>query len=116
MLVKLYGAEPEGEVHYSPAKCVGTCRDAISGNPDSEHVSTSFVERQNLTMRMQMRGYTRLTKAHGKKLENHRYATTLPFRLVYFVRIHQTLRCSPAMEAGTDNHLWSMEELALLAN
>ncbi len=116
MLVKLYGAEAESEVRYSPAKCVGTRRDAISGNPDPEHVSTSFVERQNLTMRMQMRRYTRLTNAHSKKLENHRHATASHFVWYNFVRIHQTLRCSPAMEAGIDNHLWSMEELVSLAN
>src|SRR6266852_4789172 len=118
MLVKLYGGEPASkpETRYSPAQCVGTRRDAISGNPDPEHVSTSFVERQNLTMRMQMRRYTRLTNAHSKKLENHRYATALHFVWYNFVRIHQTLRCSPAMEAGIDSHLWSMEELVSLAN
>jgi IS1 family transposase len=118
MLVKLYGGEPTNkpETRYSPAQCIGTRRDAISGNPDPEHVSTSFVERQNLTMRMQMRRYTRLTNAHSKKLENHRYATALHFVWYNFVRIHQTLRCSPAMEAGIDSHLWSMEELVSLAN
>jgi IS1 family transposase len=118
MLVKLYGVEPASkpETRYSPAQCIGTRRDAISGNPDPDHVSTSFVERQNLTMRMQMRRYTRLTNAHSKKLENHRHATALHFVWYNFVRIHQTLRCSPAMEAGIDNHLWSMEELVSLAN
>jgi hypothetical protein len=84
-------------------------------NPDPEHVSTSFVERQNLTMRMQMRRYTRLTNSHSKKLENHRHATALHFVWYNFVRIHQTLRCSPATEAGIDSHLWSMEELVALA-
>src|SRR5260370_36412892 len=118
MLVKLYGAEPQSkpETRYSPAQCIGTRRDAISGNPDPEHVSTSFVERQNLTMRMQMRRYTRLTNAHSKKFENHRYATALHFVWYNFVRIHQTLRWSPAMEAGIDGHLSSLAELVALSN
>jgi IS1 family transposase len=116
MLVKLYGAEPAAEARYSPAACIGTRRQVISGNPDPAHVSTSFVERQNLTMRMQMRRYTRLTNAHSKKLENHRYATALHFVWYNFVRIHQTLRCTPAMEAGIENRLWSMEDLIALAN
>ena len=116
ILAKLYGAEPAGEARYNPAACIGTRRDAISGDPDPAHVSTSFVERQNLTMRMQMRRYTRLTNAHSKKLENHRYATALHLVWYNFVRIHQTLRFSPAMEAGIDSHLWSMEELVSLAN
>jgi IS1 family transposase len=111
MLVKLYGAEPAGEARYSPPKCIGTRRDAISGNPDPDHVSTSYVERQNLTMRMSMRRFTRLTNAFSKKVENLEHSLAVYFMYYNFVRIHQTIRCTPAMEAGITDRLWSMEDL-----
>ena len=114
MLVKLYGAEPAEEARYSPPKCIGTRRDAISGDPDPDHVSTSYVERQNLTMRMSMRRFTRLTNAFSKKVENHAHALAIYFMHYNFVRIHQTLRCTPAMEAGVTDRLWSLEDMAAL--
>jgi IS1 family transposase len=114
MLVKLYGPEPAGEARYSPAKCVGTRRDAISGDPDPDHVSTSYVERQNLSMRMGNRRFTRLTNAFSKKVENHVHALAIYFMHYNFVRIHQTLRCSPAMEANVTDRLWSPDDMAAL--
>ena len=116
MLVKLYG-KPEGdaaEVRYSPAKCNGIRKTRISGDPDAEHVSTSYVERQNLTMRMKMRRFTRLTNAFSKKVENHAHAIALHFMHYNFARIHQTLRSTPAMKAGVTDQLWSIEEIVLL--
>ena len=109
-LVKIYGASQE-ETRYSPAECIGCERRAIAGNPDPAHISTSYSERQNLTMRMSMRRFTRLTNGFSKKVENHAYAVALYFMHYNFVRIHQTLRCTPAMEAGVTNHLWSVEEM-----
>lgn len=89
----------------------------VSGNPDPKHVSTSYVERQNLTMRMHMRRFTRLTNGFSKKIDNHAYAVALHFMYCNFVRIHQTLRVTPAMEAGLSNHAWELSELvALLSN
>ena len=111
MLIKLYGAEPAGEARYSPPKCTGTRRDAISGDPDPDHVSTSYVERQNLTMRMSMRRFTRLTNGFSKKVENLEHSLDVYFLYYNFVRIHQTLRVTPAMQAGLTDHLWSMEDL-----
>jgi hypothetical protein len=116
MLVKLYGAEAAGAGRYSPPVCIGTRKTTIIGQPKPEHVSTSYVERQNLTMRMGMRRFTRLTNAHSKKLENHKHAVALHFMHYNFARICQTLRCSPAMEAGVTDHLWSIEEIAALAD
>lgn len=116
MLVKLYGAESAGEARYSPAKCVGTRRDAISGNPDPAHISTSYVERSNLTIRMQNRRFTRLTNAFSKKLANHRYMLAIFFVYYNFGRIHQTLRVTPAMEGGISDHVWTLEEIAALAD
>ena len=83
----------------------------VSGNPDPKHVSTSFVERQNLTMRMQMRRFTRLTNGFSKKIENHAHAVALHFMYCNYARIHQTLRVTPAMEAGLSDHVWSIQEL-----
>jgi IS1 family transposase len=114
-LVKIYGNAPEGgEVRYSPAQCMGARKTVISGKPDHNHVSTSHTERQNLTMRMQMRRFTRLTNAFSKKLENHEAAIALHYMHYNFARIHQTLRVTPAMEAGVSNHVWSLEEIVNL--
>jgi len=114
MLVKKYGQEPGGNGRYSPPKCVGCDEKVVRGNPDREHISTSFVERQNLTMRMRMRRFTRLTNAFSKKIENHEHAVALHFMHYNFVRRHQTLHMSPAMAAGVDSHLWSLEDLVSL--
>jgi IS1 family transposase len=111
-LQKIYGVEqPQGEVRYSPAVCMGAKRAVISGMPDFRHVSTSHTERQNLTMRMQMRRFTRLTNAFSKKVENHEAAIALHYMHYNFCRIHQTLRVTPAMEAGITDHVWSLEEI-----
>jgi len=112
MLVKIYGADrTESEARYSPAECMGCRTIPISGNPKAKDISTSFVERQNLTMRMQMRRFTRLTNAFSKKIENHGNAVALHFMYYNFCRVHQTLRVTPAMEAGIANHVWSLDEL-----
>jgi IS1 family transposase len=115
MLVKLFGNDPrEDETRYSPATCIG-CRTAVlSGRPDPKHVSTSFVERQNLTMRMGMRRFTRLTNGFSKKIENHGHAVALHFMYYNFCRVHKTLRVTPAMEAGIADHIWSIEEIVAL--
>ncbi|MBI1814115.1 MAG: DDE-type integrase/transposase/recombinase [Deltaproteobacteria bacterium] len=111
MLVKIYGASPEGETRYSPAVCIGTERHAVTGDPDPEHISTSYVERSNLTMRMHMRRFTRLTNAFSKKIENHGHMVALYTVWYNFVRIHKTLRMSPAMAAGVTSALLSMENV-----
>ncbi len=119
MLVKLYGNAPEGgspERKYSPNVCLGAKPTIVTGVPDMAHVSTSYVERQNLTMRMSMRRFTRLTNAFSKKLENLGYAVALHFMWYNFGRIHQSLRVTPAMAAGVDLHVWSLEEIAALAD
>jgi IS1 family transposase len=110
-LVKLYGAVSAGAGRYSPPKCNGCRRERVNGNPDPLHVSTSYVERQNLTMRMSMRRFTRLTNAFSKKVENLEHAVALHFLHYNFARIHQTLRVTPAMEAGIADHVWSIEEI-----
>jgi IS1 family transposase len=110
MLQKIYGAPSDEETRrYSPAKCIGCDMKVVSGDPDPKHVSTSFVERQNLTMRMQMRRFTRLTNGHSKKVDNHRHMVALHYMHYNFVRVHQTLRCTPAMEAGLTDHVWTVE-------
>ena len=115
MLQKIYGNAPEGpETRHSPAICMGTQCAVISGNPDSSHVSTSYVERQNLTTRMSMRRFTRLTNGHSKKLENHGHAVAIHYMYYNFARIHQSLRVTPAMEAGISDHVWSIEEVMAL--
>jgi IS1 family transposase len=115
MLHKVYGNDPEGQKRYSPAQCLGTKRVDIIGDPDHDHISTSYVERQNLNMRMNMRRFTRLTNAFSKKLENH-VAMIALFHMHYnFARIHQTLRVTPAMEAGISSHLWSIQEIVGLS-
>ena len=110
-LQKIYGASLENETRYSPAVCIGCDMKTVSGNPDPKHVSTSYVERQNLNMRMGMRRFTRLTNAFSKKIENHAHAVALHFMYMNYVRIHQTLRVTPAMEAGLSDHAWTIEEL-----
>lgn len=113
MLVKVYESTQE-ETRYSPAKCNGSERKRISGNPDPDHISTSYVERQNLTMRMSMRRFTRLTNGFSKKFLNHYFATALYFMYYNFCRIHQTLRVTPAMEAGVTDHVWDLREIIAL--
>lgn len=116
MLQKIYGAPSDEETRrYSPAKCIGCDLKVVSGNPDPKHVSTSYVERQNLTMRMHMRRFTRLTNGHSKKIENHCYAVALHYMYYNFCKIHQTLRVTPAMEVGLSDHPWTIEELCGLA-
>ena len=113
-LTKLYGNDPEGEKRYSPAKCIGVECKVVTGDPNPKHISTSYVERQNLTMRMSMRRFTRLTNAFSKKVENHAAAVALYFMYYNFGRVHQTLRVTPAMEAGVSDHVWSIEEIVSL--
>lgn len=119
MLVKLYQGDQSGrqaEARYSPAQCLGTRTVCIAGQPDARHISTSFAERNNLTMRMQMRRFTRLTNAFSKKVDNHKAAVALHFMHYNFARLHKTLRVTPAMEAGVADYVWSLEEIARLAN
>lgn len=114
-LVKTYGPGPEAmEKRYSPAVCTGARREARIGNPDQKHISTSYVERSNLTMRMGMRRFTRLTNGFSKKVENHAAAIAMHFMWYNFGRIHKTLRVTPAMQAGIADHVWSLEEIAAL--
>lgn len=115
MLVKQYGTPPgTPSGRYSPAECTGIQNVKISGNPDKSLVFTSYIERQNLTMRASMRRFTRLTNAFSKKIENHMAAISLHYMLYNFCRIHQTLRVTPAMQAGVSEHFWSLEEVIAL--
>ena len=109
-LIKIYGASQE-ETRYSPAECIGCETKVIQGKPDMDHVSTSYVERQNLTMRMGMRRFTRLTNGFSKKVENHAYAVAIHYMHYNFCRIHSTLRVTPAMEAGITDHVWTVKEM-----
>jgi IS1 family transposase len=112
MLHKVYGAtSADDHRRYSPATCIGSDMKVVSGDPDPKHVSTSFVERQNLSMRMGIRRFTRLTNGFSKKIENHAAAVALWFMYYNFVRVHQTLRVTPAMQAGLSNHVWTIEEM-----
>ena len=113
-LVKVYGETSEGQKRYSPAECIGCERKAIVGYPDPEHVSTSYLERANLTMRMGMRRFTRLTNGFSKKIENHTAAVALHMMHYNCVRIHQTLRVSPAMAAGVTDKLWEISDIVAL--
>jgi IS1 family transposase len=117
MLVKIYGASNDSpESRYSPASCIGCRTGVLNRDPDPDHISTSFVERQNLSMRMGMRRFTRLTNGFNKKLENHGHMVALYFMHYNYCRIHKTLRVTPAMEAGLTDHVWEIEELIELLN
>jgi IS1 family transposase len=112
MLQKIYGRETkEAERRYSPAPCIGTKTEVKIGSPDPKHISTSYIERQNLTMRMSMRRFTRLTNAFSKKVEHHIASLAIHYMHYNFVRIHQSLRVTPAMQAGLTDRLWEMEDL-----
>ncbi|MFL5340058.1 MAG: IS1 family transposase [Gemmataceae bacterium] len=111
ILHKIYGLPTGDESRYSPPQCIGCEKHGIVGQPDPELISTSYVERQNLTMRMKMRRFTRLTNAFSKKVENHAHAVALHFMHYNFARVHQTLRSTPAMRARVTDHLWSIEEI-----
>ena len=110
-LIKIYGDAPKGDTRYSPAPCLGARKRAIEGRPVRKDVSTSHVERHNLTMRMQMRRFTRLTNAFSKKFENHMHMVALYTVWYNFIRIHKSLRVTPAMEAGLSKTVWDMEDL-----
>ena len=114
VLHKIYGAPTENETRYSPAKCIGCEMKEMNGRPDPKHVSTSFVERQNWTVRTNMRRYTRLSNGFSRKLANHAAATALNYFSYNFIKIHRTLRMSPAMAAGVTDRLWSVEDLVVL--
>lgn len=114
MLQKIYGTNLEGQRRYSPVSCVGIKKEMVLGSPDSTDASTSYVERQNLTMRMHMRRFTRLTNAFPKKVENLAHAVSLHFMYYNFARVHPTLRVTPAMKAGIADHVWTLEEIASL--
>ncbi|MGD9852457.1 MAG: IS1 family transposase [Nitrospirales bacterium] len=117
MLVKLYSNPPSGnQTRYSPGVCCGARKAKITGNPDKNHVSTSYSERLNLQFRMGNRRFTRLTNAHSKKVQNHIYSIAIYTMFYNFVRVHSTLRVTPAMEAGVANHAWSLEEMIGLAS
>lgn len=113
-LVKIYGADVEGQKRYSPAQCIGTRTHAVVGDPDPRYISTSYVERQNLSVRMTVRRYTRLTNAFSKKIENHAASVALGYFAYNFIKIHRTLRMTPAMAAGVTNRLWEVSDLVAL--
>jgi hypothetical protein len=114
MLIKLYEAPQDSETRYSPSEYIGVQSQRIQGNPELAHISTSYAERQNLSMRMAMRRMTRLTNGFSKKAENHAYAVALHYMYYNFGRVHKTLRVTPAMEVGVSDHVWTMEEIAAL--
>jgi hypothetical protein len=110
-LVKLYGPSLEGDRRYSSAECTGAIKTLIQGHPELKYVSTSYAERNNLNVRMNSRRMTRLTNAFSKKMENHAHAMALHFMYYNFVRIHQTLRTTPAMAAGVTKRLWEITDV-----
>lgn len=112
MLHKVYRADFAGKGRYSPPKCIGTNKRTVEGEPDERHISTSYVERANLSIRMQNRRFTRLTNAFSKKFQNHVHALALYFAFYNFCRIHKTLKVTPAMAAGVTDKLWSLEDIA----
>lgn len=114
MLIKIYGETSEGQKRYSPAECIGCERRGVTGKPDPDHISTSYVERHNLSVRMTVRRYTRLTNAFSKKIENHAAAIALGYFAYNFIKIHSTLRCTPAMAAGVTHRLWEVSDLVAL--
>jgi IS1 family transposase len=114
MLVKHYDSPTEGQKRYSPAVCTGATKTRVEGNPDPKHVSTSYAERSNLTLRMSCRRFTRLTNGFSKKVENHAWAVALHMMFYNFGRIHKSLRITPAMAAGVSDHVWTLEEIAAL--
>ena len=115
MLVKLYGpGQDGGTVRYSPSEFVSARKTTITGKPDEKHVSTSHIERQNLTMRMSMRRFTRLTNGFSKKVENHEHSLAIHYMYYNFARIHQSIRVTPAMEAGISDHVWTLAEIIAL--
>ncbi len=113
-LVKLYGEPTQPETRYSPAPYIGSKIETIAGDPDPEHISTSYIERQNLTVRMENRRFTRLTNGFSKKFANLEHSVALHYTHYNFVRIHKTIRCTPAMEAGVTDRLWSVADLVAL--
>src|SRR5216684_6458940 len=116
MLTKLYGAPSDRpDTRYSPAACIGTCMGIVSRHPDRNHISTIFVERQNLNLRMGVRRFTRLTNAFSKKFENHCHMVAIYHAYYNFCRVHQTLRVTPAMEGGLSDNVWTMQELVVTA-
>lgn len=115
-LIKQYGESAEPEKRYSPATCIGARKVSVQGKPNMAKVSTSYIERQNLSLRMGCRRFTRLTNAFSKKVENHAAAVSLYFMHYNFARVHQTLRVTPAMEAGVSDHVWTIGEIVALLN
>jgi IS1 family transposase len=113
-LIKIYGEGPKTEARYSPAQCMGARKAVVSGKPSSDHISTSHIERSNLTIRMGNRRFTRLTNAHSKKVENHEHMLALFFCYYNFAKIHQTLRVTPAMAAGVSTRVWELSDIVAL--
>jgi hypothetical protein len=113
-LVKVYGEGPKTEARYSPAQCMGAKRAAVTGNPETSHISTSYIERSNLTLRMGNRRFTRLTNAFSKKVENHEHMLALFFCYYNFCKVHQSLRVTPAMEAGVATCVWELSDIIAL--
>ena len=114
ILQKIYGAPQENETRYSPARCIGAEIRHVSGNPERKHISTSYVERQNWTVRTKMRRYTRLSNGFSRKADNHAAAVALNYFAYNFIQIHSSLRVSPAQAAGVTDHLWSVDDLVSL--